>query len=470
MPDPKAWHRRERGVRSGAWALALLVAAAPACRSVSDYEPQALPSPPATPVPLASPPPAPAAAVAARSPVTLEAAIDEALSNAPALRAAAETVVQARADLKTASLFPNPQLTAGTTLQPLGTHFTPSNPGGPPQYNFDVLAPLDGVLFGKRSAGIESAKRAVDVAGADLADFTRQLRAEVAAAFFDVLEASSLLGLAGEDLKDLRRVETLTRRRAELGGAPPIDVDRARLSVVTAAQDLRTAEAAYAGAVAQLRSLLGRSGAEPDFAVAGSLDVPAPGELPDLETAVAAAETGRPDFVSLDRQVKRWQAEAQFQKRQGLPTLAAQLGYVYQKQESQGLPNQDLWEASLFLSIPIFDRNQGNVAKADSQGRQVRASLEAARAAMRAELAQAWAAFRAAHDGVVADDQDQLDAARSVRERMEAAYQAGGRTIFEVLDAERAYRDARRLHVHIQSAYWHALHAFNAAVGTPVLK
>jgi cobalt-zinc-cadmium efflux system outer membrane protein len=222
--------------------------------------------------------------------------------------------------------------------------------------------------------------------------------------------------------------------------------------------------------VAQLRSLLGRSGAEPDFAVAGSLDVPAPGELPDLETAVAAAETSRPDFVSLDRQVKHWDAEAQFQKRQGLPTLAAQLGYVYQKQESQGLPNQDLWEASLFLSIPIFDRNQGNVAKADSQGRQARASLEAARAAMRAELAQASAVFRAAHDGVVADDQDQLDAARSVRERMEAAYQAGGRTIFEVLDAERAYRDARRLHVHIQSAYWHALHAFNAAVGTPVLK
>jgi cobalt-zinc-cadmium efflux system outer membrane protein len=52
---------------------------------------------------------------------------------------------------------------------------------------------------------------------------------------------------------------------------------------------------------------------------------------------------------------------------------------------------------------------------------------------------------------------------------MEAAYKAGGRTILEVLDAQRAYRDAGRLHARIQSAYWHALHSFNAAVGASIL-
>lgn len=377
--------------------------------------------------------------------------------------------MQARADLKTASLFPNPQLLAATTLQPLATHLSPQSPGGPPQYSLDLGAPLDPILFGKRSAAIESARRAVDVAGADLADFSRQQRAQVAAAFFDVLEARALLTLVREDLQGLRDVEALTRRRAEIGGAPTIDVDRARLAVVLAAQDLRTAETAHQGAIAHLRALLGRSSPEPAFDVDGSLDVPTPSEPPDLESALAGAADARPDLVSLRRQALRWQAEARLQRRQGLPTLGASLGYIYQRQQPVGGPNVNLWEATVAMSVPVFDRNQGNVARAESLARQALAALEAGRANLRGELAQAWAAFRAAHDAVVADDRNQLQAAQSVKERTEAAYKAGGRTLLELLDAERAYRDARRLHVRIQSAYWHALHAVNAAAGVPVL-
>src|SRR5262249_6438160 len=83
--------------------------------------------------------------------ITLPEAIDEALSRAPDLLAAGESVAQARADLRTASLLPNPQLITGTTLQHLpGGQFTAQNPGGPPQYNVDVNEQVDGFLFGKR--------------------------------------------------------------------------------------------------------------------------------------------------------------------------------------------------------------------------------------------------------------------------------------------------------------------------------
>jgi len=109
------------------------------------------------------------------SPVTLPDAIDEALSKAPDVLAANEGLSQARADLRTASLFPNPNLSAGTTLQHLpGGQFSPSNPGGPPQYNVDLAQQVDTLLFGKRTAAIESAKRAVDVAEADFADQKRR--------------------------------------------------------------------------------------------------------------------------------------------------------------------------------------------------------------------------------------------------------------------------------------------------------
>jgi cobalt-zinc-cadmium efflux system outer membrane protein len=402
--------------------------------------------------------------------LTLSEAIAEGLSKSPAVRVGAEGVEQARADLRTASLYPNPQLTAGTTLQPLGQTLSSTNPGGPPQYNFDLAAPLDPLLFGKRSAAKASAQHTVESASADFDDLRRQIRGQVAAAFFDVLEARALLALSREDVDALRNIETLTRRRVELGGAPPIDLDRARLAVISAAQDLRTAETTATAALARLAALLGRTAAEPRFDVAGSLDVLASVPPPDLETAFAKADQVRPDVNSLRRQTEHWKAEAHFQSRVAWPTLQAQVGYVYQKQEALGAPNQDLWEASLNLSLPVFDRNQGNVAKAESQGRQAVANLELARANLRAELAQNHALLSAAQAAVVADDPDQLGAAGSVRERMEAAYKAGGRTILEVLDAQRAYRDARRLDIHIHSSYWHALYAFNASVGEDIVE
>ena len=63
----------------------------------------------------------------------------------------------------------------------------------------------------------------------------------------------------------------------------------------------------------------------------------------------------------------------------------------------------------------------------------------------------------------------QLAAAKSVRDRTVAAYGLGGKTLLDVLDAQRAYRDTHRNYILGQSAYWHALHKLNAAVGQQVL-
>jgi cobalt-zinc-cadmium efflux system outer membrane protein len=403
--------------------------------------------------------------------VTLDEAIDEALSQAPEVLAGLETVIQSRADLKTASLYPNPGLTLGTTLQPApGTHISSTNPGGPPQYMVDLSIPLDPLVFGKQSAGIESARRAVDVAGADFADLKRARAGDVASSFYDVLQAKALLALVRDDLENLKRVETLTRRRVELGGAPAVDLDRARLAVATSQQDVRVAETADLTTRALLRSLLGRTGPEPGFDVAGSLEVTRPLAPPELEKLLEAAEYSRADLVSLRRQVDRWLAETRSQGRQALPQLSITGGYIYQVQEPIGFKNLNEWEATIGISLPLFDRNQGNIAKAESQVRQASLSLDAKRAAVRAELAQNLSAFGGAYQAILAEDRTQLEAAKSVRDRMEAAYQAGGRTVLELLDAERAYRDAQRLHIAVQSSYWHALHRINAATGKTVLR
>ena len=53
---------------------------------------------------------------------------------------------------------------------------------------------------------------------------------------------------------------------------------------------------------------------------------------------------------------------------------------------------------------------------------------------------------------------------------IEKAYQAGGRTLLEVLDAERNYRDTYRTYITNRANYWRAVYRFNSAIGKQVLQ
>ena len=52
---------------------------------------------------------------------------------------------------------------------------------------------------------------------------------------------------------------------------------------------------------------------------------------------------------------------------------------------------------------------------------------------------------------------------------MEEAYRLGGRTLFELLDAERTYRDTYRLQINAEVGYWRAIHQLNAVVGQQIV-
>jgi outer membrane protein, heavy metal efflux system len=402
--------------------------------------------------------------------IGLDQAILATLRADPKLQAALENVNQANADLLTSSLPPNPTLTGDGIFLPL-RRSTPDRPVGPPQTDYLLAYPIDWYLFGKRAAAIESARLGVDVSAADYADQVRQRVANVIAAFFDVLEARALLDLARQDLENLQRVETMTKERVKLGGVGAVEQDRARLAVFDAHREARNREVTLAGALSKLRAFLGPLGCDPALDVAGSLEVPLPAPPLTYAEALAIAEQVRPDVISLHRQVARAEAAIQAERTKGFPTVTPSLGFSEQFQHSLGAPDAPSWDVSVNVSIPVFDRNQGNVAKARSVEVQTALTLRSQLNDLRAEVEQAVDAFRVAAANVKANDPEQLKTARDVRDKIEAAYKAaGGRSLLEVLDAERAYRDAYRTYILSQSSYWHSLHKLNAAVGKQVLR
>src|SRR5262249_6177887 len=141
--------------------------------------------------------------------LTLALALHEGLASDPQTAARAEIVRQAEADVRTASLPPNPSLSVSGTLIPFGGSFTAATQGGPPQLDVGLSYPLDWVVFGKRGAAVASATAGLDQTRASYEDFVRLRRSEIATAFVDVLEAGRLLELARQEASDLDRIQAI---------------------------------------------------------------------------------------------------------------------------------------------------------------------------------------------------------------------------------------------------------------------
>lgn len=401
--------------------------------------------------------------------LTLDQAVLECLQADPKLRAALENIAQANADLLTSSLPPNPTFTPDGIFLPL-RRFTPENPGGPPQTDFTFGYAIDWFLFGKRATAMETARLGVDVSAADYADQVRLRIANVIAAFFDVLEARALLDLARKDLESLKRVESITAERVKLGGVGTVELDRIRLSVYDAQREARNREILHAAALSKLRAFLGPLGRDGVLELAGNLEVARPAVIMSADEVYKLAEQARPDIISLKRQIAKAEAAVESERSKGCPTVTPTFAFSRQFQSSIGSPDASSWDVSVNVSLPIFDRNQGNIAKARSVEVQTALNLQSQLFELRAEVEQAADAFRIAVANVTANDPEQLKAAQDVRDKIEAGFKAGGRTLLEVVDAEKAYRDTYRTFILGQSNYWHALHRLNAAIGKRVLR
>ncbi len=401
--------------------------------------------------------------------MTLEQAMAETLQSDPKLRGAMETIRQAQGDFVTSSLLPNPTVQVNGVFLPLRP-FTPDRPAGPPELDVIGTFPIDWYLFGKRAAAMTNAQIGVAVSNADYCDQVRQRLANTAAAFYDVLEAQSMLKLAEEDLASLKRVESITLAGVKFGGAGTIEAERIRLSVLDAQREACTRETTLTTKKAQLRAAVGRVRQTPRFDVAGSLEIAKPAAPLSLSEAIAVAERNRPDIVSLRRQVAKARSGVEVERTKARPTVSPSLGYQYQYQYCNGVADASSYTAQMNVSVPIFDRNQGNIAKAESALVQSHFNLQAQLVQAEADVEQAVAEFHDAEEEAVLIGPQQLATARSVRDRTISAYKLGGMKLLDVLDAERAYRDTHRTYILGQSGYWHALHKLNAALGQQVLQ
>lgn len=387
----------------------------------------------------------------------------------PRLQAALEAVVQARADHITARLLPNPSLSASITLLPLpGQSFNAATrQGGPPQLDLGLAQLVDGWLFGKRDLAATAGAIEVDAALATYADAARQMLVGTAVAFHEALLAEAMVELVGQFTAQLAAMERLTAQRVALGGTGRIELDRVQLEAAAVRRELVRIQGDRDQALARFRWCLGRAEGAERARPSGSLEAVPAVTVPEFEALLALAEQHRPDLAARQRGVQRAEATSRLERRLAWPAFGVLGGYTRQYQRRAiGFPDVSSYGLGLDVTLPLFDRNQGNILKADSALRAATLELEAAALELRTEIATAVAALRTAQQIECAIGDAELQLAQRLRDSVELAYRSGGRSLIEVLDASAAYRDLRRDHLVAHAELWLALHRLDAAVGT----
>ncbi len=401
--------------------------------------------------------------------LSIDEVINAVLISDPRLMAGFQSINQASADALTASLVPNPTVLADVLMLPLARPFSPSRTGGPPQQDVMVSYPIDWYVFGKRAAQMASASAMVKVSEADFANLVRIRITEGALAYCDVMEAKVLLDLAHQNLSILIKVEAALIKAVEAGGRPKVEINRIRLDLLQNRQSVRDFETTLVAAKARLRAIMGRSDRDIEFDIDGNLEAPLTNYSLGPDEAFELAVDNRPDVQAIRAKMLHTEANVIVEDRKKYPELIPMVGWTRQYQvAAMGQPDAGSWNASLTTQLPLFNRNQGNRAKASSYAVQAKVEYEATLVSLRAEIETTSQELKAARNNAEAVAGEQLRLANEVLQSITDAYEAGTRTLVEMLDAQRNFRETNKSYYSMRASYWRALYRYYSAIGKQV--
>jgi cobalt-zinc-cadmium efflux system outer membrane protein len=188
---------------------------------------------------------------------------------------------------------------------------------------------------------------------------------------------------------------------------------------------------------------------------------------PELKAALALAELHRPDLMADRNTIAQAGANIHLEQRRAKPQVAITPGWSYQYQRQiTGFRNGSMLDVGVLFTLPITDRNQGNIRKAQWQLAEARYTHQANVADVMAEVETVLAAYADAVEDIQEhDDPALLKAAADLRKKSDADFAAGQRRLTEVLDARTAATERRMRHVEFAANYWRQLNRLNTVVG-----
>lgn len=357
----------------------------------------------------------------------------------------------------TARLFPNPVLSVGTL-----SAYTQGQTAAKSGQVFTQVQQLF-EMAGKRGYRIESAGFGTRSVEAAFEDAVRQLAFTLKDTYFRVQLAQRRLALAEENRDRFARILDINTIRFKKGYIAEVDLIRIRLQVVDFQSQVIQALQEAESARADLRQLLRLS---PMTGLELTTDLDYRRVDPDIAALRVSAIEVRPDIRAKRLTYSQREADLKLAMAYRFPDLTVGAGYAIQG--PQGPDNQQQVALNFGVPLPLFNRNQGGISQAEVALQTAEADLSKTINQVENQVDVAYKNLLHSRRLVEAYLSGILDDARATFTIVERAYERGGMTILDLLDAARTSRTIQQNFIEALFNYQRNLFQLESAVGREI--
>ena len=391
--------------------------------------------------------------------LTLDTAIAMVADQNLSLRAKFQEIPKATADVLTAGLRGNPLVFASADEVPYGRYsgVRPGEVG----YGVTIIQPVD--INRKRVYRVIVAERAREVVQAQYQDAVRLEIENLHSRFVDVLAAREVVRYVEASLVGLREVRSTVEQLVKGQEISTLEVDRVAVQVDAAELAYEEAVAALDRAKQNLAAML--MVPAPDVIpldIRGSIRTDDAG-LPDVDQLLELANANRPDLRAYQLGVRRAAADVDLAVKERYPDIfVLYTPWGVKDNTATGGQNLPAWGLSAMATVPIFNRNQGNIRRAELTVSQTKLEWQHLTRQVEAEVRQAFREYQMTSDKVKRLDATILPRAKTIRDKTLVQLRGGQVDTLAYLQSQRdyvevvrQYRDAlialRRAALHINT-------------------
>ncbi|MDD4915269.1 MAG: TolC family protein [Methylococcales bacterium] len=346
-----------------------------------------------------------------------------------------------------AAAIPNPTVTveileisknSGQNSTAQGCQFQQGVPGnancGPAEYyTFNQLIEM----AGRRGLRMESSAIAAQAAESDFRDAVRIFSNMVRDAYYGLLQAQKVRWLAREIADHYSEIVHASGLRLKAGDIAESEYMRINVEALQAQTDLENAKAG----VEQARSNLAKVLNWPDNSMQFAADEGWP-QLREIgwnlsrEALSNQALSQRPDLLADRQRADHAEKELMLAARLNYPDVSINGGFA------RDPGNTVLNSAFIGVSapLPLFYQHQGELRQAQANLDKMRLLAEQTALNVRNDIVGSLAAWQSADHVVEIYESKLIGRARSIRERIELAYDRGAVGVMALIDAQREYK------------------------------
>ncbi|MEE7627569.1 TolC family protein [Methylobacter sp. Wu8] len=366
--------------------------------------------------------------------VTIQQLLQIVREKSPRYAVARSQIEAAEAEVVAASVLPNPKVSYGRYDQAggrVGTQFD-----GMSQQNVTVELPV--LLAGQRGARQEAAERKVDVSETDVQVEYNQLVRDTWGLFVQLLAGQQRVVVLKEAQQELERLKTIISGKESAGTASRYDVLRITQEMQNLQARLENAQTDIAGTVGKIGVLLGFA----DWQLQASGTLAPIGAPADANTLWQQVENNNPALESARRETVAADAGLERARRERFPVPSLFAGTAFTDN-----PYGNAIFSGVSVDLPLFDRNQGGMAKAAAEKNAALLKHDLLLASTKQELERSLDVLARRRDTLVKFEHDVLQPLPALKQMAEDAYRLGKSGLLELLDSSRSRIEIKLNHL-----------------------